>query len=90
MSVTLRAEGLRFQASMGKKDCETPSQWKKLGMVVSTYHLSNGRKLKIGGSQAWAKKGDPLSKITTAKSAGEWHKALSLYPCTSSPPKYPM
>jgi hypothetical protein len=43
---------------------------KKLYMVVHACHPSDSRKLQTGGLQyslAWAKKQDPISKITTAK-----------------------
>jgi hypothetical protein len=86
-----------LEASPGKKKkkkkkvCETPSQWKKakLGVVVSICHHSYGGKCKIGGSRsrpAWAKKHNPISKITRATGAmvqaveclrHKKHKALS-------------
>jgi hypothetical protein len=51
----LRLGGSQFQASLGKKVCETPSEWKKAGYVC---HFSSGGKYKIGASLprlAWAK-----------------------------------
>jgi hypothetical protein len=54
----LRLGGLKFQISPGNKVHETPSQKKKLGMVVHSYHSSLSEKHKIRGS---------LSRLSPAK-----------------------
>jgi hypothetical protein len=46
---------------------QSPSQWKKLSMVSCTCHPRYNGKCKIGvllSRPGWAKKQDPISKIT--------------------------
>jgi hypothetical protein len=63
----LRSGGSRFQVSMGKKVCKTPSQPKtknKTKKTAHSYHLSNGGKCKLGGSRsnlAWTQSETPPS-----------------------------
>jgi hypothetical protein len=64
----LRSGGLRFQATVGKICCETPSNGKKLGMVACTCHPSDSGKSKIREfGPVWAKKQELITKITQAK-----------------------
>jgi hypothetical protein len=56
---------------------------KKVGVVVHTCHPSNDRKCKIGGSElrlAWAKKQNPICKISRAKRAGGMAQAVEHLP----------
>jgi hypothetical protein len=66
--------GMVVPSHLGQKILWDPHlNRKKLNMVAHTCHLSNSRKGKIGGlwaKQAWAKKWEPVSKITGAKQNG--------------------
>jgi hypothetical protein len=71
------------QASTGKKVCKTPSQWKKMGLMVCAYYPSDGRKPKIGGlwfQTCLGKKQDSISKITRAKRTGGVAQAVEYLP----------
>jgi hypothetical protein len=59
---------------------------KKLGFVAPTYHLKNGdgRKGKIGGLRcrlAWAKKQDPISRITVVERTDGVVQAVKFLTC---------
>jgi hypothetical protein len=54
----LRLGGFPFQANTGKKKvCETPSQWKKLGVVVHVCHPTYGSnvKTKVQIGRSWSR-----------------------------------
>jgi hypothetical protein len=56
------------------KLCETPSQWKKTGIVAHACHPSNGGKHKnrrITVQANLGKKQEPISKIIRVKRAGD-------------------
>jgi ribosomal protein L31 len=94
---------IEIPGQLTKNVCETASQQKKkkLKVVVQACHPSFSGKCKIGGSKSrltWAKKRDPIFKITRAKRTGgvtqavelqpSKHKALSSNP--STPKKTPI
>jgi hypothetical protein len=58
---------LRFQTCPGKKSWETPSQQKKMGIVVYTYHPSYAGRIAVHASLG--KNLEPISKITRTKRA---------------------
>jgi hypothetical protein len=60
-----------------------PSQQKKLDMGAHSCHPRYGRKCKIGGSEVQtglSKKGNPFSKITKAKRAGDMAQVVACSP----------
>jgi hypothetical protein len=80
---------VKYQASIGKIICETPSQCKKGGHGDSKLSSRDLGKHKIGGP--WSR--GPISRINRAQRAGDIvqvvkhlftkNEALSLSPCTA-------